>query len=406
MNRLGEPEEEHRHPLNKRRIFAISALLLVIATTYASNNVITNNRIEFGQGIYNVSACDYSIAISGTAGSGDQIFGTGSAISAGDGTWQSSDYMKEVEISQFIPAKCSGKTLTIKFYGSSENSPLPIFLHKFGYDFATCVDPNNYLAGAPGSNACDGKPANAYNGGSETRWLSAWGNTSHQLKITFDSEAAISYIGVWNGDDDQDQANLRNRKFASIDLCPSNINWMCSSGSIQRDTNYSYFASMTNPTSIGGQYPGRFGSYFPDTTSRYWRLTGYDYGGYLGAASDAYYCPAYTSGGTNGQCSQVGEIQFFSSSNTITLQVSNSGAITVQNGIGTNVSFISDCSSLTQNTLTGGYGNFPTKAQALLVPEIGVCQNASGSYKIRFAYPALKIADVTKVVVETSPTVP
>lgn len=61
----GMPEENHRRFRGfDRRLFSITALLLMISTTFAVNiNLNENNSIEFGQGIYQIRACDQFISL-------------------------------------------------------------------------------------------------------------------------------------------------------------------------------------------------------------------------------------------------------------------------------------------------------------------------------------------------------
>jgi hypothetical protein len=59
------PEDNHRRVWGfDRRLFSLAALLLVISTTFAVNvNLNDNNSIEFGQGIYQIKACDQFISL-------------------------------------------------------------------------------------------------------------------------------------------------------------------------------------------------------------------------------------------------------------------------------------------------------------------------------------------------------
>ena len=60
----GMPQEEQRFGgLPKRWVIIIAALFLV-SSTFAINITINgNNRVEFGQGIYQIKACDQYVAL-------------------------------------------------------------------------------------------------------------------------------------------------------------------------------------------------------------------------------------------------------------------------------------------------------------------------------------------------------
>jgi len=61
----GMPQEQSRRfgGLSRRWIFLVSLLFLVSSTFAVNININDNNRIEFGQGIYQIKACDQYISL-------------------------------------------------------------------------------------------------------------------------------------------------------------------------------------------------------------------------------------------------------------------------------------------------------------------------------------------------------
>lgn len=60
----GMPQEERRFGGANRRWIFLSIFALAISTTFAANlNINDTNRIEFGQGIYQIKACDQFISL-------------------------------------------------------------------------------------------------------------------------------------------------------------------------------------------------------------------------------------------------------------------------------------------------------------------------------------------------------
>lgn len=61
----GMPQEERRRlgGFSKRWIFLVSVLFLISSTFAININLNDNNRIEFGQGIYQIKACDQFISL-------------------------------------------------------------------------------------------------------------------------------------------------------------------------------------------------------------------------------------------------------------------------------------------------------------------------------------------------------
>lgn len=96
-----EDDDFERPQISKRKIALIFATLLGIAylaSTFAANiSINSNNRIEFGQGIYNLKACDSFVGINLRSGSGANL-----------------DKVRFLDLSGFDKTKCKNKFFTIK----------------------------------------------------------------------------------------------------------------------------------------------------------------------------------------------------------------------------------------------------------------------------------------------------
>jgi hypothetical protein len=89
--------------------FALIASLILGGSTLAANFSINSGSgqgIEFGQGVFRVSACDGFISIA--------LFPT-------PATYNGLSRVQTVELLGLNPEKCTGKLLRFKFYGSSGN---------------------------------------------------------------------------------------------------------------------------------------------------------------------------------------------------------------------------------------------------------------------------------------------
>ena len=128
--------DEERTPRRHRKLFILIIIgLLGISTTIAANITINNGKkAEFGQGLYQVKACDQFVSVyldntdttyneTGTAGSGF------SNISA-------------IRVYGLDTVKCAGTTIRIKLYKANQAAPLQIYTNAEpgGYE---CPDTTN-----------------------------------------------------------------------------------------------------------------------------------------------------------------------------------------------------------------------------------------------------------------------
>lgn len=108
----GYSEEGVRRP---RRKIAIAILLITTAalgSTFAANISLNGGqRKEFGQGIFQIKACDQWVGIGLTAGSGLQA-----------------DYVKNVKLYGFDPQLCLGRVFKIKLFPTGSTTALPLYV--------------------------------------------------------------------------------------------------------------------------------------------------------------------------------------------------------------------------------------------------------------------------------------
>ena len=95
-----------------RATINIAIFLIITAalgSTFAANISLNGGqRKEFGQGIYQIKACDQWVGIGLTAGSGTQ-----------------NDYVKNVKLFGFDPRLCVGRIFRIKLFPTGSTTPLP-----------------------------------------------------------------------------------------------------------------------------------------------------------------------------------------------------------------------------------------------------------------------------------------
>jgi hypothetical protein len=83
----------------------------VLGSTFAANISLSGGRTEFGQGIFQVRACDQWIGINLVTGANVQ-----------------NPYVTNVEILGLDPRACRGTILRIKLFKTGNSNPLPIFV--------------------------------------------------------------------------------------------------------------------------------------------------------------------------------------------------------------------------------------------------------------------------------------
>lgn len=86
-------------------------LMGVLGSTFAANISLSGGRSEFGQGIFQVKACDQWIGVNLATGQG-----------------QTNPYVVNIEILGLDPRQCMGTILRIKFFSTGSTTPLPVFV--------------------------------------------------------------------------------------------------------------------------------------------------------------------------------------------------------------------------------------------------------------------------------------
>ena len=111
-----EDEDFERPKPSKRLVILVFSLFLTVAylayTFAATITINTNNRIEFGQGVYNLRVCDDFININLGATSVDQ-----------GGTSK----VNRVIINGFDSMKCKNRKFTIKIFKANSATPADLF---------------------------------------------------------------------------------------------------------------------------------------------------------------------------------------------------------------------------------------------------------------------------------------
>jgi hypothetical protein len=108
----GISEERPARRMRAQRNFVIFALILgVLGSSFAANITLNSGqRKEFGQGIYQIKACDQWVGIGLTVGAGTQ-----------------SNYVKTVRLFGLDPRLCKGNIFRIKLFPTGSTTPLNMY---------------------------------------------------------------------------------------------------------------------------------------------------------------------------------------------------------------------------------------------------------------------------------------
>lgn len=106
----GQPASRSKRAKLNAGIFLLVAGLL--GTTLAANISLNGgNRKEFGQGIFQIKACDQWVGVGMTSGQGAQ-----------------NTYVANVDLYGLDPRLCKGTIFRIKFFPTGSTTPLPMYL--------------------------------------------------------------------------------------------------------------------------------------------------------------------------------------------------------------------------------------------------------------------------------------
>lgn len=118
------PQDERRFGGLPKRWVIVIASLFMISSTFAINITINgNNRVEFGQGIYQIKACDQYVSLE---------FVSTSAI----GGWSrvGAIIFKGLDVQ-----KCKGTAMRLRLYKSGATLPLNLYTNSSGTETGTAV---------------------------------------------------------------------------------------------------------------------------------------------------------------------------------------------------------------------------------------------------------------------------
>jgi hypothetical protein len=104
-------ESSSRSTRLKVNIGIFLLLMGVLGSTFAANISLSGGRKEFGQGIFQVKACDQWVGVNLVTGEG--------ALNP---------YVVNVEILGLDPRQCLGTIFRIKFFSTGSTTPLPVFV--------------------------------------------------------------------------------------------------------------------------------------------------------------------------------------------------------------------------------------------------------------------------------------
>lgn len=107
----GISEERPMRLMRAQRNFIIFAVILgVLGSSFAANISLSGGRKEFGQGIYQIKACDQWVGIGLTVGANTQ-----------------SNYVKTVRLYGLDPRLCKGNIFRIKLFPTGSTTPLNMY---------------------------------------------------------------------------------------------------------------------------------------------------------------------------------------------------------------------------------------------------------------------------------------
>lgn len=121
----GMPQDERRFGGLPKRWVVIIASLFLISSTFAINITINgNNRVEFGQGVYQIKACDQYVALE---------FKSTNAYPNGYSR------VGNIVFKGLDVQKCKGTAMRLRLYQSGSNTPLNLYTNAASTETGTAV---------------------------------------------------------------------------------------------------------------------------------------------------------------------------------------------------------------------------------------------------------------------------
>ena len=121
----GMPQDDRRFGGIPKRWVVIIASLFMVSTTFAINiNINGNNRVEFGQGVYQIKACDQYVALEFIS---TNAYANGYSRVGGI-------IFKGLDVQ-----KCKGTAMRLRLYQSGSNTPLNLYTNSAKTETGTAV---------------------------------------------------------------------------------------------------------------------------------------------------------------------------------------------------------------------------------------------------------------------------
>ena len=285
---------EEEQPRRRNALFWAGLGLLIAsisATLSATITINTDNRVEFGQGVKYLNACDDWIQIVPRTGTGDEL-----------------DYVKYIDIKGLDTNRCKSVNLAISMYSTGVSDPLSIY--NLPTRPSTCDEATGGTSASPAgqdsAKGCDGITTNAAN--KYLRQLYSAENAT--VNMTFSSAEEVRSVDFIGGGDDSTYSGRRVWK-TEILKCSSSDFASCTSLGVKAQ-NWTGFAGNTNNL----RYPLKpFWLYDSHTKSKYFQVKLVPWSKYLGTVDG----PCIT------HCVQVAEILPLASKTQLTILVDSFG---------------------------------------------------------------------------------
>jgi len=343
----------------------------ISATLSATITINTDNRIEFGQGVKYIDACDDWVKITPRSGSGVEL-----------------PFVKYIDIAGLDTSRCKDTDITVALYKSGVNESLDLYGNPITSGF-TCSDVTSRFTGKSASpsgqsvsTACDGNLG--------TVWV-GWNLTdTATVNVTLSSNQEVGALDFIGGADD---SSYPGRKVWSTELlsCNSDFSSCSSIGSKALFWNDGALPSPANSNSWNNSfYPSKpsylnpFWKFDSHAANRYFQMKVAPWGRYLGSSPTG---PDY---GCDSICVQINEIVPISVRNTVVLNVNPSeGGVFYKSPANSLISAGTACSN--SIGLTSDNTN---------KINLDYCSN-TGTYTLTFHVPFAPISDVNTVTIQT-----
>lgn len=306
--------EEEKPRRRNALLWAGLGLLIasISATLSATITINTDNRVEFGQGVKYLNACDDWVQIVPRTGTGDEL-----------------DYVKYIDIKGLDTSRCKSVNVAISMYTTGAGEPLSIF--SLPTQPTTCAEAtggdSTSPSGQDSTKACDGSTS--------TKYLRQFYNyETPTVNMTLSAAEEIRALDFIGGADDDSFTGRRIWK-AELLQCSSASFSSCTSLGTKAQS-WTGFSGSTN----SARYPLRpFWTYAAHSKSQYFQLKMVPWSKSTGSYDFA--CRRH--------CVQVAEILPLASRAQLTILVDSSGSAYI-NKSGSSTPSSSDVVSIANNS--------------------------------------------------------